>query len=175
MATIIDRCFGTLAYRQGGSFEKAILDAWYLASWSNRKPLEAAYPDMFPEDMMSMGTDNRYAFMDVCCYDEWKYAYDVAKMNGYFDKPKGEDYKAEKYLAFLTMEEGVENECWDEIAERSRKVASLSCELRCELEELASDIDKVDGWLTDDEYSHYDVEDWANSVSEIEQIFMCLT
>ncbi len=29
--------------------------------------------------------------------------------------------------------------------------------------------------LTDDEYSHYDVEDWAHSVSEIEQIFECLS
>ena len=86
-----------------------------------------------------------------------------------------EDYKARKFTNFITMPDGIENEMWDEIAERSRKVASLSCELRCELEELASDIDKVDGWLTDDEYSHYDVEDWANSVSEIEQIFECLS
>lgn len=82
MATIIDRCFKTTAYLQGGSFEKAMLDAWYLASWSNRARIEGAFPEMFPEDMMSVGTDNRHEFMDIFCYDEWKRRYDESKKIG---------------------------------------------------------------------------------------------
>lgn len=82
-----------------------------------------------------------------------------------------EDYKAKKFTNFITMPDGIENENWDEVASLVSEVESLACSLRSKLEELADTMRMCDAELGEDCVGPYEVEDYANSVADIEEYF----
>ena len=69
--TIIDYVLGNAGLM--GSFEHSLCKAWTLASESNKRRLETAFPQHFPTDMMYFGTHD---FRDYPSKEEWRKAYD---------------------------------------------------------------------------------------------------
>lgn len=87
------------------------------------------------------------------------------------------EFLSDKWLAKLTMTDGTYNDYWNEIAAKIKKIETLATDLRCELEELADNMEKPDVCFITDEYGDcegidsYNVQDWANMVAEIESNF----
>lgn len=81
------------------------------------------------------------------------------------------DYHAKKFTNFITMPDGIENEMWDDVANLVSEVESLACSLRSKLEELADTMRCNDVELGEDCVGPYEVEDYANSVADIEEYF----
>lgn len=69
--TIIDYALGNADLM--GSFEHSLCKAWTLASESNKRRLETAFPQHFPTDMMYFGTHD---FRDYPSKEEWRTAYE---------------------------------------------------------------------------------------------------
>lgn len=83
----------------------------------------------------------------------------------YFDK---------KFMNFVTMPDDIENNCWEDVCESVRKVAEYAFMLRIELETLSECMSITDAKLVEDDgtvYDEYDVQDMANSVAEVENLF----
>lgn len=90
----------------------------------------------------------------------------------------GTNYFDKKFTNFVTMQDGIENNCWEDVCESARKVAEYACMLRFELETLSEYMRMTDAKLVDDdctEYDEDDVQDMANSVAEVETLFECLS
>lgn len=60
MAHVIDQQFGQSRFP--GSFEKAIVDAWKLASSDNKHKLEGAFPELFPSEAMYGNSEEPFDF-----------------------------------------------------------------------------------------------------------------
>lgn len=81
------------------------------------------------------------------------------------------DLKSRKFINFITMPDGIENEDWDDVAILVSEVESLACSLRCKLEELADAMRNCDAELGCSCIGPDEVEDTANEVGEIEEYF----
>lgn len=83
-------------------------------------------------------------------------------------------YTSMFYTTLLAMKNGVTNERWNEACELIDHIEVMSTDLRNTLEELSQLLAEEDGEITDDDgniLDACDVQDMADQVSEIEDLF----
>lgn len=83
------------------------------------------------------------------------------------------NYKNTDWVRKLTMEDGIENPYWDEIAAKVKKCYEYATELRAMLKELADDMDRANCTIKDEDGDYegidsYTIQDYASIVSNIE-------